>query len=152
MFDVDRRALVIGGGLAGMTAALSVARQGYEVYLVEREAELGGNLRHYSWEKDYGVHAAGDLQTRPRSRELLHQIIAAATSEPRIHVMTESQVTVVSGYPGHFSSTVQRNGGEAVELQHGAILVATGARQITPSEYLYGQHERVLHNESLKKT
>ena len=46
MFDVDRRALVIGGGLAGMTAALSIARQGYEVYLVEREAELGGNLRH----------------------------------------------------------------------------------------------------------
>ena len=45
-FDVDRRALVIGGGLAGMTAALSIAHQGFEVFLVEREAELGGNLRH----------------------------------------------------------------------------------------------------------
>ena len=66
--------------------------------------------------------------------------------------MTESQVTVVSGYPGHFSSTVQRNGGEAVELQHGAILVATGARQITPSEYLYGQHERVLTQRELEES
>ena len=55
MFSIDQRALVIGGGLAGMTAALSIARQGYDVYLVEREAELGGNLRHIH----IGANASG---------------------------------------------------------------------------------------------
>jgi heterodisulfide reductase subunit A-like polyferredoxin len=134
MFDVDRRALVIGGGLAGMTAALSIARQGFEVYLVEREAELGGNLRH--------ILIGEEQDANPQ--ELLQKMIAAVASEPRIHIFTETQVENVSGYPGHFSSTVMSRGGERTELQHGVILVASGARQMTPSEYLYGQHERVL--------
>jgi heterodisulfide reductase subunit A len=152
MFDVDRKALVIGGGLAGMTAALSISQQGYEVYLVERDAELGGNLRHiFVGEGDDGVRIAENLKAKSDPQELLRQTIAAVISEPRIQVMTGSQVIGVSGYPGHFSSMVQRNSAEAVELQHGVILVATGAQQITPREYLYGQHKRVLTQRELEE-
>ena len=152
MFDVDRKALVIGGGLAGMTIALSVAQQGYEVFLVEREAELGGNLRHiFIGEGEYGASAAENLAAKSDPQELLRQTIAAVNSDPRIQVMTESQVTGLSGYPGHFTSTVQRNGAEAVELQHGVVLVATGGKQITPREYLYGQHDQVLTQRELEE-
>jgi heterodisulfide reductase subunit A-like polyferredoxin len=139
MFDVDRKALVIGGGLAGMHAALSIAQQGYAVYLVERESELGGNLRH--------IHI-GEGGSDPQA--LLRQTIADVESEPRIQVLTGSQVTGISGYPGHYSSAVQGPDGQNSEFQHGVILVATGARQITPHEYLYGQHERVLTQRELE--
>ncbi len=81
MFDVDRKALVIGGGLAGMTAALSIAHQGYAVFLVEREAGLGGNLRH--------IHI-GEDGSDPQA--LLRQTIMEVESEPRIQVLTGSQV------------------------------------------------------------
>ena len=139
MFDVDRKALVIGGGLAGMTAALSIAHQGYAVYLVEREAGLGGNLRHIQ---------IGEEGADPQA--LLHQTIAEVEAEPRIQVLTGSQVTSISGYPGHYASTVQGADGQNREFQHGVILVATGARQITPHEYLYGEHERVLTQRELE--
>jgi len=65
-------------------------------------------------------------------------------------VLTGSQVTGISGYPGHYASTVQGPDGQNWEFQHGVILVATGARQITPHEYLYGQHERVLTQRELE--
>lgn len=140
MFDVDRRALVIGGGLAGLTAALSIAEQGYDVYLVERQAKLGGNLQHIF---------IGEGQSDPQ--ELLRLTIEMVSFNPRIQVWTESQVVKVSGYPGHFTSVIQSPGAGEQELQHGVILVATGGKQITPHEYLYGQHERVMTQRQLEE-
>ena len=140
-FEVDPRALVIGGGLAGMTAALSIAGQGFEVYLVERQAEVGGNLRH--------IYTALPDSYDPQT--LLAETGAAVRSEPRIRLMTETEVISLGGYRGHFTTTVRHADGSQAELAHGALVVATGARQTTPTEYLYGQHPAVLTQRDLEE-
>jgi len=140
-FDVNRHALVIGGGLAGMTSALSIARQGFGVYLVERDGELGGNLRHIYT----GAFPGDDPQN------LLKETIAAVTSEPRIAVMTASEVVSLSGYTGQYTSTVRQADGTQTELHHGAVVVSTGAREIRPTEYLYDQHPQVITQRELEE-
>jgi heterodisulfide reductase subunit A-like polyferredoxin len=140
-FDVNRHALVIGGGLAGMTTALSVARQGFEVFLVEREQELGGNLRHIYT----GAFPGDDPQ------DLLKQTIAAVTSEPRINIMSSCEVVNLAGYTGQYTSTIRQADGTQLELHHGAIVVATGASEITPNEYLYHQHPQVVTQRELEE-
>ena len=140
-FEVDRRALVIGGGLAGISAALSIARQGFPVWLVERQAELGGNLRHIHT----GLHPQDDPQA------LLRETLAALAAEPRAHVLTQTEILSVGGYRGQFRTRVRTADGQEQELEHGAIVVATGARAITPSEYLYAQHERVITQRELEE-
>jgi heterodisulfide reductase subunit A-like polyferredoxin len=125
--NVEHQALVIGGGLAGMTAALSIAGQGFPVYLVEKEASLGGHLRHIKVGFD-----GSDPQL------LLRQIITRIGQEPRITVMLESEVVEVSGYVGQFHSIVQDKSGSRTELDHGVVVVATGAQEIEPVSYGYG--------------
>jgi heterodisulfide reductase subunit A len=122
------RALVIGGGVAGMTAALAIAAQGFPVFLVEREAELGGNLRHIH----IGV-AGGDPHC------LLDETIARVGSEPRISVLTRAEVLEVAGYVGNYRTTVRQADGERLELSHGATVVATGGRERRPEAYGYGE-------------
>jgi len=140
-FDVDRRALVIGGGLAGLTAARSIAGQGFEVYLVEREAELGGNLRHIFTTLPGGA----DPQA------LLSGAVAAVKADPRITLYTRSEVVTLGGYRGHFTSSVRASDGSTIELSHGALVVATGGQQITPHEYLYGQASNVIVQRELEE-
>jgi heterodisulfide reductase subunit A-like polyferredoxin len=135
-FDLNHKCLVIGGGLAGMTAALSLAEQGFDSYIVEKEDTLGGNLRnlHFSL-------SAYDPQA------LLHETIQKVTSNPRIRVYTGARVAVLSGYLGNFTSTLRVAGEEdrEIELEHGAVIVATGASEYTPrQEYLYGENPRVV--------
>jgi len=127
------RALVIGGGVAGMTAALAIAAQGFPVELVEREAELGGNLRHIH----VGV-GGSDPQL------LLQETLARVTGEPRISVMTGAEVLEVAGYVGNYQTTVLRADGERVELSHGATVVATGGRERRPEVYGYGELPNVV--------
>ncbi len=140
-FEVDRRALVIGGGLAGMTAALSIAHQGFGVFLIERDDQLGGNLRHIFTHSPRG----GDPQ------KLLRETVNAVTLDERISVMTGTEVINVSGYTGQYGTTVKRADGSTLDLHHGAIVVATGARGITTHDYLYGQHARVLTQRELEE-
>jgi heterodisulfide reductase subunit A2 len=139
-FGVNHHALIIGGGLAGMTAALSIAQQGYGVFIVEREAELGGNLCHIR----VGTSAGADPQ------QLLVETIAAVQADDRIQVLTGSQVIDVSGYTGQYRSRVRQADGTELELTHGAILVATGGREIVPKEYLYGLSPRVVTQRELE--
>jgi heterodisulfide reductase subunit A-like polyferredoxin len=140
-FDVNHHALVIGGGLAGMTSALSIARQGFGVFLVERAGELGGNLRHIYT----GAFHGDDPQ------KLLQETIKAVMSEPRIHLMTGAEVTSVGGYTGQYTSSVRLSDGSTAELHHGAILVATGARGMTPAEYEYGKHPDIITQRELEE-
>ena len=140
-FDVNHNALVIGGGLAGMTSALSIARQGFGVFLVEREGELGGNLRNIYTGAFHGED----------SQKLLHETIEAVISEPRIHVMSGAEITQVGGYTGQYTSSVRLSDGSTAELHHGAILVATGARGMTPIEYEYGKHPNILTQRELEE-
>ncbi len=139
-FDIDRRALVIGGGLAGITAALSIADQGFEVTLVERQPELGGNLRH--------IYTATRASDDPQ--DLLQRLLARIQEEARVHVVTEAEVTAVNGYKGKYRSTIRRADGSQFEVEHGAIVVATGAKEINPKEYLYGRDHRVLTQRELE--
>ncbi len=140
-FDVNHNALVVGGGLAGMISALSIARQGFGVFLVERDQELGGNLRH--------IHTGAFRGDDPQ--RLLQETVNAVMSEPRINVMTGAKVTRVGGYTGQFTSSVSLSDGSTAELTHGAIVVATGARGMTPAEYQYGSHPNIITQRELEE-
>lgn len=141
--SINPAALVIGGGPAGMTAALSLSNQGYKTYLVEKEGELGGNLRriHFTLEGE-----------DPQS--LLSLMVEEVEKHPDIEVYKSANIVDVRGYVGNFKSqiggvptSVGRASGcpeSQIEIEHGAIIVATGAREYTPQSYLYGKDSRVL--------
>lgn len=143
VFDINPRALVIGGGMAGMTAALTIADQGYEVYLIEREAELGGHARH--------IHYTVDSQ-QSTVNSLLQETIERVRQHPLIRLYTRAEVSEVSGYVGRFKSRIHVEGQPTdVEIEHGAVVVATGAKAMTPTEYLYGQDSRVITQQELEE-
>lgn len=134
IINVIPTALVIGGGLAGMTAALSIAGQGFECYLVERNKELGGNLRNL-----YYTLSGDDPQA------YLRQIIDKVKAHERIRVYTGAEIQGVDGFVGNFRTVLTTgNNDENIELQHGAIILATGARPYTPDEYLFGKNKNVI--------
>ncbi|HUW09484.1 MAG TPA: FAD-dependent oxidoreductase, partial [Anaerolineae bacterium] len=146
-FDIDHRSLVIGGGLAGMTAALSIAEQGYPVYLVEKEEQLGGNLRHIHVGIEGQEQREGDTSPpSPRSdpQKLLRDTITRVSSNPLITLLLASEAVEVGGYMGKFRTSVRRQDGKLQELTHGAVVVASGGQQITPTEYGYGQLAGVI--------
>jgi heterodisulfide reductase subunit A len=131
---VDKRGLVVGGGVAGMTAALRLADSGFEVYLVEKEQQLGGMARriHRTLE---GLDVQGHLA----------ELIERVHGHPLVHVLTGSRVTDSSGYVGSFTTAVTRNGSQQRrEIKHGITVIATGAEEHQPTEYLYGGDERVV--------
>jgi len=117
-----KRALVIGGGIAGMTAALHIADAGYPVVLVEREAQLGGKMGQLS-----SLYL--NFDTAP---DLLQSRIEAVTRHPNIQVLTEAEVTELGGYVGNFTAKV--NGSEPFTFDVGAIVVATGFDLLPQSE------------------
>ncbi len=134
--SVVQRALVIGGGLGGMVSALSVADQGFEVDLVEKEKGLGGNLRnmHYTLE-------GKDISNFRDS--LTNQV----QKHPRIRVYKGAEIENVGGYVGSYTTTISQaddSGPRRVSLGHGVIILATGAQEMRPQEYLYGKDERVV--------
>ena len=132
--------LVIGGGVSGMTAALELARQGFEVHLVEREKELGGHLRHIYY-----------LLGSENPQEMLRSIIDNVSENKRIHVHLNTEVADVKGYVGNFTTTIRSDGNEK-QIEHGIIVVATGATEYEPTEYLYGIDPRVLTQRELEET
>ncbi|MGE5588433.1 MAG: FAD-dependent oxidoreductase [Clostridia bacterium] len=147
--EVQRSALVIGGGLAGMIAALDLADQGFKAYLVESEAELGGHLR-----KINRTLGGDDVQA------YLRELVARVVSRPLIEVHTSSEVVEIEGYLGNFRSRVvdrSQGNGEAgavreLAFEHGVIIVATGAREYRPSGFLYGEHPAVVTQSELERS
>jgi heterodisulfide reductase subunit A-like polyferredoxin len=125
--------LVIGGGVAGLTAALSAARQGYGVYLVERAGELGGQARHIYRDLD-----GSDV------REYLAGLIAAVEGHEKITVFKNSEVADFSGHSGHFTTTIRQQDGTTASLDHGTVIVATGVEERAAGGYLAGEDERVI--------
>lgn len=129
---VNKAGLVVGGGLAGMTSALSLANQGFEVHLVEKDKDLGGMARriHYTLE---GL----DVQA------YLNKLIRKVYRHPLIHVYHDAAITDVFGYVGNFTTTVKSEG-RVKKILHGAVILAVGADEYKPTEYLYGEDDRVL--------
>jgi heterodisulfide reductase subunit A-like polyferredoxin len=135
---IQKSALVIGGGLAGMTAALELASQGFEAYLVEKTEELGGNLRHIHYLLN-GEKPQVELQ-RWKDMVRLHD---------KVQLFTGATIESIEGTIGDFKTRISAHG-ETAEVQHGVVIVATGAREYQPKEYLYGQDGRVLTQRQLE--
>jgi heterodisulfide reductase subunit A-like polyferredoxin len=134
VIPVNKRALVVGGGIAGMNAALDLAKQGFESTLIEKQTELGGMGRklHHTLE-------GADI------RAYVKQLAAQVTSDEKITVLADSEIVGFEGFQGNFNTVVRVNGQEQQqEIQHGVIIVATGAGEYTPKEFLYGEDDRVL--------
>jgi heterodisulfide reductase subunit A-like polyferredoxin len=139
MVEMNHKALVIGGGLSGMTAAQKISEAGFEVYLVEKESRLGGKARkiHYLLDRD-------DVQSH------LEKMIRAIEKNPHIHLLKGTTIEKVNGFVGNFKTQVI-NGDGAKEIDHGVIVVATGAEEYRPREFLYGQDPRVLTQKELEE-
>ena len=129
---IIKSALVIGGGLSGMSSAIELAGQGYDVYLVEKEKELGGNLKRLRYLLD-GTDVQNGLQ----------KLIKQVEESDNIHMYTETKIENIEGSVGNFKTTISMNG-KSGELEHGVVVVATGAQEYHPKEYLYGQNGNVV--------
>ncbi len=129
---VNKTALVVGGGIAGMTCALSIAKQGHEVHLIEKAKDLGGMVRRI-----HTTIEGMDVQA------YLNDLIRAVYNNPLIHVSHEATITNVSGYLGNFITTVEAEG-RIKEIKHGASVIAIGADVYKPTEYLYGENDKVF--------
>jgi heterodisulfide reductase subunit A-like polyferredoxin len=137
---VPKRSLVVvGAGVAGMTAALSVANQGFQVNLIEKTGQLGGNLVKIK-ETVEGL----------KPLELLKDLETQIENHKKVTVYKNSIVTECKGFIGDFKSKVNCNG-EEIEIEHGAAIIATGANESKPEEYLYSQNDKVLTQMEIEK-
>ncbi|MBC7250043.1 MAG: FAD-dependent oxidoreductase [Anaerolineae bacterium] len=139
--SINHRALVIGGGVAGMTAALNLAAQGFGVYLLERERELGGRLRDIYYTAD---------GSDPRA--FLQELVEKVQTHENIEVITGHEVVKHAGFVGNFRTTIaSRDDPRQRLLEHGVTIVATGAQERRGRAYLLGEDERVLTQGELEK-
>ena len=130
--EINQKALVLGGGVAGMMSAKTLSEQGYPVCLVERESSLGGQARNL-----YRTWKGEDVQKD------LARLISTVESDNNIEVRLGTELTGVDGFVGNFKSVLKSDGTESV-LEHGIAVLANGATEFKPTEYLYGQDPRVL--------
>jgi len=142
--EFNRSALVIGGGLAGMTSALAIADEGYDVFLVEKTDRLGGNLRSL-------------FQTAegPNPQRLLHSLIKRVHSHERIALYYNTEVIGYEGHVGNFHARLSYAGNgdppRCWEVEHGVTVVATGGQEFKGNVFLYGQDPRVVTQLELEK-
>lgn len=139
LVDVTASALVIGSGLAGMTAATAIAEAGFEVALVERQAQAGGNLNKLR-------HTAEGLDVK----RYLHKLVSNIENNERITLYTESELESIDGFVGNFESTLKTPAGP-VNFEHGAVVVAVGGDESRPEEYCYGENKNILTQLELEK-
>jgi len=127
--SVNHAALVIGGGVAGMTAALELAKQGFQVHLVEKEKRLGGYLEK--------IHFMAEEDAAPQ--KILKKLVSDVESNTNIKVYKGTTPESIEGYIGNFKTKL----GTGAEFEHGTVIVATGAQEHKPQEYLYGLDQKV---------
>jgi heterodisulfide reductase subunit A len=133
--------LILGGGVSGMTAACELAEQGFEVHLVEREKDLGGHLRTIRY-----LLGKGD---DPKAK--LDALVRAVQKNGKIHVYLGAEVVDIYGFVGNFKSKIRQQDGKEKEIEHGTVIVATGAAEYRPTEYLYGKDKRVVTQHELEQ-
>jgi len=134
------KALVLGGGVAGMTAALDIANNGYHVTIIEKEKELGGMLREMT-----------ELYDGKKPADVLKELIGKVNGNINIRVINEAKLLTVEGYLGNFKGVVLANGKE-LPIDFGAAVIATGARNLEPSGlFNYGKDNRVVTQAQFEK-
>jgi len=130
--EINQAAMVVGGGIAGMAAARSLARQGYETHIIEKDIQLGGQARNIF------RTASGDSVPQK-----LAELITEIQKNKKIHIHLQTEIKQVDGFVGNFETTLAANGNEEI-LEHGVAVVATGASPYQPDEYHYGKDPRIL--------
>jgi heterodisulfide reductase subunit A len=140
--DVINKGLIIGGGVSGMTSALNLASQGFEVFLIEKEGSLGGFAKNiFQTLENDNIH------------EFLINLIQAVENNQLIKVFTEAQINSISGYIGNFTTNISYGkNNKSIDLDHGIIIVATGAKEYIPKEYKYGQDKRIISQVDFEKS
>ncbi len=136
---VVNRALVVGGGIAGMHAALAIADHGVDVTLVEASEGLGGNLA-WLYQTIDGAPIA----------PFLEDTIGQIEKHPKVEVMTNSRVVGAFGQAGHFFSTIETAGAPTSTVEHGTVILATGGGEAPTHEYGYGASQAVLTQRELE--
>jgi len=136
---LESRVLVIGGGVAGLTCALSLAEQGNPVTLIEKTDELGGNAL-----KSYQTIGGGDV------RAFVAELIERVNGDERIEILKNSEVRELDGTWGAYRSVISASGGEK-NVAHGAVVFAVGGAEMVPEEYLYGEHSNVVTQRTLER-
>jgi heterodisulfide reductase subunit A len=139
--SVINKGLIIGGGVSGMSAALNLASQGFEVFLVEKEDSLGGIAKNL-----YTTLENDNIQ------EYLRNLIKEIEKNQLIQIFKNAQINSISGYIGNFSTNVTYgNNKKSVDVDHGIIIVATGAKEYQPKEYKFGQDQRIITQTNFEK-
>ncbi|MBW2002964.1 MAG: FAD-dependent oxidoreductase, partial [Deltaproteobacteria bacterium] len=138
--SICQEALVVGGGVAGMTAALGLAEQGFKAYLIEREDILGGQALqlHTTWK---------DEKIQPYLEELVKRV----NENPMIDVHLQTQIKEVHGTLGNFICKLADVQGKETEVSYGAAIIANGGESYKPEEYLYGKDPISLKSISMEK-
>jgi heterodisulfide reductase subunit A len=145
---INKNSLVIGGGVAGMTAALDLAGQGYHADLIEKENQLGGNIKHIPYTLE------GE-RTEPYLENLIDKIMANSL----VQVHTNSEIDEIKGFIGNYQTTIKSNHSASSErdeetreqIEHGIVIVASGAKEYKPTEYFYGQDKHVITQRELEE-
>ena len=141
IINVVQEALVIGGGLSGLTAARELAKQGFGVHLVEREKQLGGFARKIRY-----------LLGPQDPQKQLDALIDEVKANPKIHVYLNTDVADIKGYIGNFKTTLKTESRKKEkEIEHGVVIIATGAVEYRPSEYFYANDPRVMTQHELEE-
>jgi heterodisulfide reductase subunit A len=130
--EVNQTAMVVGGGISGMAAARSLARQGYETHIIEKSSQLGGQAK-----KLYRTAKGEDIG------EKLSHLVDEIGENEKIHVHLDTEINHVEGFVGNFETTLSSNGDE-FDLDHGVAIMATGASPFEPDEYSYGKDDRII--------
>ncbi len=134
VISITKKALVVGGGIAGMNAALNLGKQGFDVVLLEKDSQLGG----YSRKLHHTIEGA-DIQA------YLEELIDRVNAHEKVEVLTDALVKGFGGYKGNFTTEVKIDSEDTTRsIKHGVIIVATGATEYQPKEYYYGEDDRVV--------
>lgn len=137
--QVDQTAMVLGGGISGMSTARSLSKQGYKAHIVERSDVLGGQANN--------LFRTAKGESIP---EKLAELIGEVNADANITVHLNTTLEEVQGFVGNFESTLRTNGNDTV-LKHGVAVMATGAYPYQPTEYSYGKDPRILTSQELDK-
>ena len=130
--DINQTAMVIGGGIAGMSAARSLARQGYETHIIEKGAQLGGQAN-----KLFKTVIGEDIQKQ------LAELVSDVEGQSNIQVHLNTELKMVEGFVGNFKATLKNETGDQ-ELEHGVAIMATGASPLQPQEYEFGNDPHIV--------
>jgi len=130
--EVNQTAMVVGGGISGMAAARSLARQGYETHIIEKSSQLGGQAINLC-----RTAKGEDIQQK------LSNLVDEIGKNEKVHVHLDTEIAHVEGFVGNFETTLSSNG-EEENLEHGVAILATGASPLKPNEYGYGRDARII--------